>query len=145
MNKFTLIDKAFFLKRTVLFGNLDLDLLLAIADKLHLITLEEGQKIFSADENAYRMYFLVKGDVQILSPDGKPLAVLHPDEFFGDEALFSEKPRTYHATSLTETTLLALSQTNLLTIISECPSVALGILQAYASVTSFRQRPSTNN
>lgn len=140
MNKLTLIDRAFYLKRTLLFGTLDLDLLLAIADKLQVITFTAGQPIFGLNEDAYHIYFLVQGEVEIRNAENQPLAVLEAEDFFGDESLFNERPRAYEAISKTPTTLLALSQTNLLTIISECPSVAVGLLQAYTSMAPFRPR-----
>lgn len=139
MKRLTLVDKAFFLKKTVLFSALDLDLLLAIADKLSLVSFDEGRKIFGIGEEAFRMYFIVKGTVEIRDAKHTVLAELADEEFFGDEAMFNEKPRSYDAISKTDTVLLALSRTNILTIISECPSVAVGFLQAYTSNTSFRK------
>lgn len=140
MTKLTLIDKAFFLKKTILFSNLDLDLLLAIADKLQMVTFEGSQTIFGIGEEAYRMYFVVNGTVEIQDANQRPLATLGPEEFFGEESLFSDKVRAYHAFCKTNCMLLSLSRTNLFTIISECPSVAVGFLQVYSSMTSFRPR-----
>jgi CRP/FNR family cyclic AMP-dependent transcriptional regulator len=140
MKRLTLVDKAFFLKKTLLFSALDLDLLLAIADKLSIVSFDEGKQIFGTGEEAFRMYFIVKGIVEIRDPQRNVLAELSDEEFFGDEAMFNEKPRTYDAISKTDTVLLALTRTNILTIISECPSVAVGFLQAYTSTTAFRPR-----
>lgn len=138
MSKITLIDKAFFLKRTPLFNGLDLDLLLAIADKLQVATFEKGETVFAINEEAFRMYFIVKGSVEIRDARRNVLATLKREEFFGDESLFNDKGRAYEVFCKTETTLLTLSRTNLLAIISECPSVAVGLLQAYASLATFR-------
>jgi CRP/FNR family cyclic AMP-dependent transcriptional regulator len=139
MNKFTLIDRAFFLKKTALFCILDLDLLLPIADKLQVINFDKGDPIFRPGEEAYRLYFIVKGKVEI-RVEQQPTTLLEAEDFFGDESIFNEQPRAYSAISHTEVTLLALSRTNLLTIISECPSVAIGLLQAYTLTTPFRLR-----
>lgn len=138
--KITLIDKALYLKRTLLFGTLDLELLLAIADKMSVVTFDAKETIFNVNEEAFRLYFIVTGSVDVQDAQQNQLATLEAEDFFGDEALFSEKPRAYQAVSKTDTVLLALSRTNLLTIISECPSVAVGMLQAYTSTTRFRQR-----
>lgn len=140
MNKLTLIDRAFFLKRTPLFSMLDLDLVLAIADKLQVVSFDAGQPIFGISEDAHRLYLIVKGTIEIRDKSGEVLAILGADDFFGDESLFSEKPRGYEAIAKTDAIVLALSKTNLLTIISECPSVAVGLLQAYTSMTPFRPR-----
>lgn len=140
MTKLNLIDRAFFLKKIPLFSDLDLELLLAIADKLQLLTFEPNLPIFSITENAQRMYFIVKGSIEIRDEQQRCLATLGPEDFFGDESLFNEKPRGYQAVSKTESLLLSLSRTNLFSIISECPSVAIGLLQAYTAQTRFRSR-----
>ena len=124
MKKIGLIDRAFLLKRTPLFSNLDLDLILASADKLVVSTWKPSETIFEKGDEATRMYFIAEGEVDC---EDKRLG---PLDFFGDEALFNERPRAYSAKATRETTLLTLSKTNLLTIISECPSVAVGLLQA---------------
>lgn len=139
MKPLTLIDKAFLLKRTPLFSMLDLDLLLTIADKLGSISYEAGERVFVSNEEANRMYFIVSGQIRIfLENNTKPVCTLHANNFFGEESLFNDRSRDYEAQSLTSTQLLTLSRTNLYTIISECPSVAVGFLQAYASALAFR-------
>ncbi len=138
--KLNLIDKAFLLKKTSLFGSLDLDLLLTIADRLELVTHKSGEKVFQLDQNAQRMYLLVEGSVLVQNKVGQQLAELHAGDFFGDEALFHERPRTYEVCSIEPVTLLALSRSHLLSIIAECPSVALAFLEAYTQTTEFRTR-----
>src|SRR5688572_17992780 len=99
MKKLTLIDKAFILKKTPMFASLDLDLLLPIADKLVVVHFNESDEIFCVKDEAKRMYFIAKGTVELRDQQQTPLANLHPNDFFGDEALFSEKPRAYNAYS----------------------------------------------
>lgn len=143
MNRLTLIDRAFFLKRTLLFASLDFDLLLAVADKLNVVSFDPGEPVFGLNEDAFHMYFIVSGIVEIFDVENHRIAKLGSDDFFGDESIFNEKPRAYAAICQNKTVLLALSRTNLLTIISEYPSVAVGFLQAYTSITTFRPRKQT--
>lgn len=138
MKPLTLIDKAFLLKRTAPFSTLDLDLLLTIADKLGLVVFDPGDYIFVVEEEANRMYFIVKGQVQIKDVNQQILYTLGTGDFFGEESLFNNKPRSYGAFTPMETHVLTLSRTNLYTIISECPSVAIGFLQVYTSVLPLR-------
>lgn len=138
MKPFTLIDKAFLLKRTPLFSDLNLDLLLTIADKLGLVLFDPGDYIFIAGEEANRMYFIVKGQVEIQSADRALICQLGNGDFFGEESLFNNKPRGYAAFTPIETHVLTLSRTNLYAIISECPSVAVGFLQVYTATLQFR-------
>ncbi len=93
MKPLNLIDKAFLLKKTPLFGTLDLDLLLTISDKMDLSLFKNGAKIFSMDQEAHRMYLIVEGKINIFNRQGELLSELGAGEFFGDEALFNEKPR----------------------------------------------------
>jgi len=138
MKYLTLIDKAFLLKRTLPFSSLDLDLLLTVADKLSLVVFDPGDYIFVAEEEANRMYFIVKGQVVLQNGENQPLHTLGTGDFFGDEALFNNKPRCYGAFTPEKTQVLTLSRTNLYTIISECPSVAVGFLRIYASLLPLR-------
>lgn len=138
MKRLTLIDKAFLLKRTAPFSALNLDLLLTIADKLGLLIFEPDDDIFVMGEEANRMYFIVKGQVQILGAERELLYTFGSGDFFGEESLFNNKPRGYAAFAPVETHVLTLSRSNLYTIISECPSVAVGFLQVYSSALSLR-------
>lgn len=144
MKRITLIDKAFLLKKTPLFGSLDLDLLLPIADKLTLSEYDAGEIIFGIGEQANRMFLIVRGFVELKDLHKKTFAKLSGEDFFGDEAIFNEKNRAYEAFSQSDTILLSLSRTNLLTIISECPSVALGFLQVYTTTFPIRQQEFNN-
>jgi len=137
MTRLTLVDKAFLLKRTPLFSALDLDLLLTIADKLGAVIFEAGDYVFVANEEANRMYFVIRGQVEIRL-HGQVLNQLHEGDFFGEESLFNNRPRGYSAFTPIETYVLTLSRTNLYTIISECPSVAIGFLQVYTSAVAYR-------
>ncbi len=138
--KLSLIDKAFFLKRMPLFRSLTLEMLLPIADKLVLASFDKGDIIFDYDDEAHRMYFVVDGQVEIQNRDKKCLARLEQGSFFGDEALFDDSRRSYRAWVAVDTEIMTLSQTNLLTIISEYPNVALGFLSVYASTLPDRAK-----
>lgn len=141
MNKnYTLIDKAFVLKKTPMFSCLELDLLLPIADKMHPIHIPAGEVIFAADEQAYSMYFIVEGTVMIANRQDAIIASLCSGEVFGDEAVFSGGVREYQSKAKENTELLTLSRADLLAIIYEYPRVATGFLEVYTKVTPFRNR-----
>jgi CRP-like cAMP-binding protein len=128
----SLIQKAFFLKKVRLFSDLDLELLLAIAEKLHEDDYDPQEKVFAPGQVANRIYFIEEGVVQIFDDKMKPLTELGANDFFGDEALFSEESRVYTAIAKTDALFFTLSRSHLLSIISECPSVAVSLLQLYA-------------
>lgn len=141
MNKnLSLINKVFLLKKTPLFSTLSLEMLLPIADKLVIADFDAGDEIFNIGEEAHRMYFIVQGEVDLFIKDKKIVQKCKHGDFFGDESLFNDLPRRYQAICLCDTLMLTLSRTNLLTIISECPSVALGFLAVYTSPDYVRSR-----
>ena len=140
MKQLSLIERAFFLKKVRLFSELDLDSLLAIAEKLHHDDYDANEKIFMPGQVANRIYLIAHGTVQILDERARHLADLSSGEFFGDESLFNDQPRTYSAICKTDCLFLTLSRSHLLSIISECPAVAVVLLQAYSQQLSCRHK-----
>jgi len=128
----SLIERAFFLKKMRLFSDLDLEILLAIAEKLHEDDYDQDEKVFTPGQVANRIYLIESGLVLITDENRKPLVELSAGDYFGDESLFNELPRGYAAVCKTDTLFLTLSRSHLLSIISECPSVAVTLLQAYS-------------
>jgi len=137
MKELSLVEKSFFLKKHILFNNLDLDLLLIIADKLIQDEYDKNEKVFAINQVANRMYFILEGKVEIISKDGKKVSLI-PNEYFGEESLFNDLPRNYEAVCVKNTVFLTLSRTNLMTIISECPTLAVSFLEKYTTIFSCR-------
>lgn len=138
MRQLSLIEKAFFLKKNPLFNTLDLDLLVSIADKMNQDVYESNENVFEKDQKASKIYFIVSGHVVTMNEDEKVIKELKNEEFFGDEALFCDQPRAYSAICKCETLFLTLSKTHLMTIISECPIVAIVLLQLYSKTINCR-------
>jgi CRP/FNR family transcriptional regulator, cyclic AMP receptor protein len=136
----SLIEIAFFLKKTRLFSELDLEMLLAIAEKLHEDDYEKEEKVFTPGQVANRIYLIAQGHVQIRDEHHRLIAELSPGDYFGDESLFNEQPRSYTALCKTDCLFLTLSRSHLLSIISECPSVAVTLLQSYSQQLACRHR-----
>lgn len=139
MKQLSLVEKAFFLKKTFLFKDLDLDLLIAIADNMSQDIYDAQEKTFDINQRANRMYFIVHGSVEILDNDNKVIQTLNSTDFFGDESLFNDKLRQYKSICKTDSLILTITKTNLLNVISECPSVALALLKKYAQITPCRK------
>ena len=136
----SLIEKAFFLKKVRIFHELDLELLLSIAEKLHEDDYDAGEKIFTTGQVANRIYFIAQGTVLISDERMRPLVELGTGDYFGDESLFNEQARGYIAVCKKDALFFTLSRSHLLSIISECPSVAVSLLQAYAQQLPCRHK-----
>ena len=140
MKALRLIEKAFFLKKNLLFGDLDLDLLVSIADKMEQEMYPSGKTIFQADQIGHLIYWIIMGNVEIRNAQGLILKELQPNDFFGEESLFNEKPRTYSAICKGPCHLLTLSRASFLSSLSECPSIAIALLQSYAQAIPCRNQ-----
>lgn len=138
MKELTLIEKAFYLKKNVLFKELDLDLLLIIAEKMVQDVYDKKEKIFDEKQAANRMYFIYEGKVKIYKSNKS--IYLDANDFFAEESLFNDKPRDYSAICIEDTVFLTLSKTNVMTIISECPSIAISLLEIYTTLFPFRHQ-----
>jgi len=142
MKNFSLIETAFFLKNTSLFQELELDLLVAIAEKIHQDIYHENETIFAIDDRATKIYFVGKGNVEIVDENEKSLKILEEEDFFGEEALFNNQPRTYSSICKNEVLILGIYKAHFMTIISECPSVAIALLEIYTQTMKNRYNKS---
>lgn len=132
------IEKAFLLKKTFLFADLNLEHLFAIAGKIEVQVLDKGDYIFKNNQAALHIYIIEKGQVQLVNQDNDTLIELSEGDLFGDEALFNDQLYHYKAKCLSKCHLLTLTKKHLTAIISECPSVAINLLEAFASQITFR-------
>lgn len=132
-----LIDRAFLLKKNLIFNSLDIDILLAISDKTEVMVFKPGSKIFSIEDPSFSLYVIVEGHVKITDNASLSL-VISSHESFGEESLLSNKPREYNAEAVTQVRTLILNKGNFLHVIEECPSIALTLLEIYAKQIVFR-------
>ncbi|MBN2479228.1 MAG: cyclic nucleotide-binding domain-containing protein [Parachlamydiales bacterium] len=132
MKQFSLIEKAFFLKNIDIFNDLDLDHLIAIADKFHQDRFASNEIVFEIEQKAHRMYFIKEGCIDIFDNNDKLIKKLTQNDYFGDESLFNENPRSYKAVCSKNAWVFSLSKSDILTIITECPSVAISLLSTYS-------------
>ena len=77
MKELTLMKKVFLLKKIFFFKDLDFDMLLTISNKMESISFKSNQHIFYCDQKAFKMYFIVHGEVDIVDKGGNLLAHLN--------------------------------------------------------------------
>ena len=108
----------------------DLD---ALADSLERQAFPAGTPIFAMGDAGSAMYIVDSGDVNIHLPgDGSrrvSLKDLDRGEFFGELALFDEKPRSASALATTDTVLLVLQRSTLADYLAKRPQAAMAILR----------------
>ena len=93
------------------------DIVLALKPKIAV----PQEKIFHFGEVGDAMYFLQKGNVKILGPEGQLFATLQPGSFFGETALLTSNPRSATAQADEYTDLCVLSREDFERVISRYP------------------------
>ncbi|HHT9117512.1 MAG TPA: Crp/Fnr family transcriptional regulator [Candidatus Hypogeohydataceae bacterium YC38] len=94
-----------------------------------------GSKIFSEGDPGDILYFIESGQVQITrNLEGREitLAILKPDEYFGEMALITGRKRNASAFTLDDCTLYAVDQKGLYQIISTDTDFALVMMRTLA-------------
>lgn len=135
-----LIDKAFLLKKTFLFASLDMDVLLSIADKSEVMLFKAGSEIFSEGQPSFSLYVIAEGCVRIFAKEPAINVRLKPLDCFGEESFFNNKVREYSAEAITLVKTLILNKGQFLSIIEECHSVSLVLLESYSKQIVFRDQ-----
>jgi len=92
-----------------------------------------GSMVFSQGDNGDSMYIVESGDINIHLPGDASRRISLKDiargEYFGELALFDEKPRSASALATTDTVLLELQRRTLEGYLENRPKVALAILR----------------
>ncbi len=86
--------------------------------------------IFREGDKAVELYVIQKGRVEIHAAH-RVLAILGPNEFFGEMALLDPAPRSATAIAATDVTLIPISEKQFLKLVSESPSFALDLLRLF--------------
>ena len=113
-----------------LFAGLPEDVLWAVAGRLLLRYVPAGELVFAEGSAGDAFYLIDSGQVEIVS-DGRAgrtvLARLGTDEFFGEMALLTGKPRSTAARAATHTNLWALYRTDFDDLANRHPSISLAL------------------
>lgn len=62
-----------------------------------IVTVKAGKNIFNEGDKGTSMYIVLEGEVEIyvvINGEEVHLATMHPGDFFGEMALFRDKPRS---------------------------------------------------
>lgn len=133
MKHFSLIETAFFLKNIEIFRDLELDILVALADKVHQDIFDENEIIFEEFDRANKIYFVALGSVSLLNEKDEEICQLGEEDFFGEEALFLHETRAYSSIAKTQSLLLSIQRSHFYMILNECPSVAIALLEIFSA------------
>lgn len=91
-----------------------------------------GEIIYTEGEAGSHMFGIVSGSVT-LRKGSVTVALLGPDDVFGERALIDSLPRNLTATADCETILAEIDRRLFLFLVHESPTFALGIMKALAT------------
>ncbi|OVE73535.1 hypothetical protein BVX93_01375, partial [bacterium B13(2017)] len=120
-------------------------------EAIELKQFNSGDTIFEEGDSPDSLYFIKKGEIsieRIISKDNqskKTIAVLDEGDFFGEMALFDNKPRSASAIALVNTQVYILKNNIFLEIINEDKTSAISNLLAINKVMASRLRVTNQN
>ncbi|MCH8331184.1 MAG: cyclic nucleotide-binding domain-containing protein, partial [Bacteroidetes bacterium] len=83
-----------FIEDIPLFKEASDDFIGDIALKLNIMVATPGEYIFKAGDPGYDMYFVIRGELNVIEPkEDKVIFVMKDGDFFGEVALFHNQPR----------------------------------------------------
>ena len=91
-----------------------------------------GEVIYDEGDVGTHMYGIVSGSVE-LRKGSVVVAILGPDDVFGERALIDHLPRNVTAVAVSDTALADIDRKTFLFLVHESPTFALGIMGALAS------------
>ena len=128
------MDRIDLLASIPMFEGLDDSDLEALGDELALHQLVPGDTVFHQGDRGDSMYIVAAGEVDIYLPGTDPssrvtLASLDAGTYFGEFALFDDKPRSASVQATCDTLVLELGREALINYIESRPAAAMGILR----------------
>jgi glucose-6-phosphate 1-dehydrogenase len=117
------------LEELPLFKGADTLLLNSVIMALAPETAEAGDTIIEINEPASEMYFICRGEVDVIDASGKTVQVLKDGDFFGEVGLLLSTPRTATVRARTLCDLFVLKKADFVRILREHPQFAEAVLQ----------------
>ncbi len=124
------------LKSTYLFRDIADDRLARLVDDFELVTLDEGERLFSVGDEGDYFYLVFDGRVGVtrqLADGEQATAQLVTGDFFGEEALLFSRPRSATVTALDFTELLRLDRDEFYSVLREFPKLKADLVRTAES------------
>ncbi len=116
------------LEESPLFEGADPLLLSAVIRALQSCTVESGETIIQQGETANEMFFICRGEVEVIDNTGKTLKILKDGDFFGEVGILMATSRTASVRANTLCDLFVLTKTDFSRILKEHPQFSESIM-----------------
>ena len=126
-----MFDKLSFLKTVPLLRKIDELGFLQVEAIASIREIAAGETIFHRNDEADALFVIVEGRLRVQEPgsDTGEIAVLGPQDFFGDVALLAAQPRLTTVQAVTDVTLIAIERSDFLNLIKRNGEIAVSLLQ----------------
>jgi CRP-like cAMP-binding protein len=118
------------LAKIPLFSGLPHEVLLAVAERMVVRHVPAGELAFSEGDPGDSLYLIDSGQVEITTSarrGAEPLARMGADQYFGEMALLTGKPRATAARAVTHTNLWGVSRSDFLELANRYPAISLAL------------------
>jgi CRP-like cAMP-binding protein len=118
------------LQKQYLFQGLDENQLASLVNRFEWIWVEADTIIFAEGEVGDNFYLIIDGRTRVTKqyPSGeKSLGMLHPGDYFGEEALLFDRPRSASVSALDRSLILRLGREQFFEILDAFPEVRLNL------------------
>jgi Cyclic nucleotide-binding domain/HEAT repeats len=140
--KVPLVERVIFLRKVPLFEALppqELEPIAAVAEEEDF---SEGELLAVRGEPGDTLYVIIDGQVQVLGPDERELAVRGPGDFIGEMAVISSKPRAASLLAMSDVRVLELHKSAFEAILRERPETALAMMRILSDLLASFAAPS---
>ncbi len=118
------------IENIVLFKHASKEFITEFADNLHELVITPDEYLFNEGNIGTRIFFVVKGELSVLVDDNKKeIAKIYSGDFFGEIALFKNKPRNASVKAITFCYLYYLDKDTFDNLIPKYPAIAERIKQ----------------
>ena len=97
----------------------------------HTLNVPAGGVVFREGDLGEEMFGIIDGQIQLQTTD-RVIAILGPDDVFGEMALIDSSPRMATAVATADSVLAVLNKHRFLFLVHETPTFALSVMSAMA-------------
>ena len=117
------------LEESAMFKDADPLLLNAVIRALHPVTTERDETVISQGDIANEMYFICRGNLEVIDDSNKVVHTLSDGDFFGEIGILMSTPRTATVKAKTRCDLFMLSKTDFSRILQDHPQFAQSMME----------------
>ena len=130
------MDKMIHLKKIYVFSDLQVRELAAISSVANEKDYPQEEIVVKEGESGDTMFLIVSGEVSVIRNHGTEqetvIAKIAEDDYFGEMALFEDKPRSATVKTNTDAKLLAVGKLEFEEIMREFPQISINICRVFS-------------